>query len=172
MSEECRVPLSSADLLLALRDDLAEAPFITDPASQLRIAQDPGDLYDQLLDKPASFRLLLHWAGEKPETDQELAGIVEATVQLWVIKAKGLSLNPGDLYVRSQGGQLPFLSLLDTVIAWVRSNALPNFITSRYFKYMGAEQLDALSAPNLETAAFKLTFAITTVKPSLPMRNL
>jgi hypothetical protein len=172
MSSDFPAPLSAADLLVAIRSDLCTAPFITDPNSQVRIAQDPGDLLDQLLDKPTGFRVVLHWAGDKPQTDQPLAGIVDHSIEIWVIKPKGLLLNPGDLYITSQGGQPPFLQLIDNITAWVRSNAMPDQITSRYFEYRGAEQLDPMAVPNMETAAFKLSFSITAAKPRISLRNL
>jgi len=165
-------PLSSAEILLKVRDDFATAPFITNFDSQVKIAQDPGSVLDLLLDKPASFRLILHWAGDKNQSDQPLSGIVDHTVVVWVVKAKGMLINPGDLLTASQGDQPPFLTLIDSVVAWVRSNALPDRITSRFWTYMGAEQLDPLGAPDLQTTAFKLTFQITAVKPHIPMRNI
>jgi hypothetical protein len=165
-------PLTSAEILLKVRDDLAKAPFISNAVTQLRIAQDPGDLLDQLLDQPASFRLVIHWSGDKNQSEQPLSAIVDHTVEIWVVKAKIPLLTPGNLLVASQGDQPPLLALIDSVVAWVRSNALPDGITSRYWRYEGASQLNPLDAPNLQTTAFKLTFAITAVKPHIPMRNL
>ena len=162
--------MTSAALMQIIRDDLA--PFVSARKGQLRIAQDPGDVLDQLLDKPASFRVVLHWAGDKDQTDQAQAAIVDNNIEIWVIKAKGLLLNPGDLLIKPQGDQPAFLTLLDDLTARVRSNVLPDEETSRFLHYRGADPLDALQAPNLETTAFKLSFTITSAKPHVEYRNL
>jgi len=162
--------MNTAQLIQIIHDDLV--PFVQARKGQLRIAQDPGDVLDQLLDKPLSFRVVLHWAGDKDQTDQPQAAIVDNQIEVWVIKAKGLLLNPGDLLIKPQGDQPPFLVLLDDITARVRSNVLPDEETSRFLHYKGADPLDALQAPNLETTAFKLTFTITTAKPHVEYRNL
>jgi hypothetical protein len=155
-------PISPAGLLLLLEARLA--PFCAARKGLLSLAGDPGDLMEALGEGPKTFRVVLNWAGDDDQTGQAEVGIVTNKLEVWLIKAKGLRLKPGDHLVR---GAAPFLSLLSDLRAWLRAMEWPADVTDQTLLYRGAQQFEPELALLLPTTGYKLTFELTTVVPHL-----
>ena len=130
----------------------------------LSLAGDPGDVLEALVDGPSTFRVVLHWAGDKDNTEQALGGIVDNTFEVWLLKSKGLRLKPGEHLIR---GNPPFLKLLSDLRAQIRSLEFPEEVTNRYLLYKGADQMDPALALQVPTTGWKMTFEITTALPGI-----
>lgn len=154
--------MTPADLLLKLEGDLKT--WVARRKGYLSLAGDPGDVLEALTDAPRTFRVVLGWAGDDDQTGQPEAGIVDQQIEVWLIKARGLKLKPGDHLVR---GETPLLDLLSDLRATIRKIEWPDGETSITMLYKGAKQFEPEIAMALPTTGYKLSFELTTALESL-----
>jgi hypothetical protein len=145
-----------------LYNDLA--PWVAARHGYLSLAGDPGEVIEFLCQGPNTFRVVLHWAGDQDNTEQALGGIVDNTFEVWLIKAKGLLLKPGEHLIK---GNPPFLALLSDLRMAIRAMEFPEEVTNRYLLYKGAEQPDPALAVQLPTTGYKMKFELTTALPGV-----
>ena len=128
----------------------------------MSIAGDPGEVLEALSNAPQTWRVVLAWAGEEDQTGQPLAGIMTNTIEVWIIKAKGLKLEPGAHLLRGPGA---FLAILSQVRAFVRAHEWPDEITDTRVLYQGCRPMEPELVLALNTAGYKLTFTLTSAIP-------
>lgn len=159
-------PLEPCDLLKRLHTDLTA--WAEPKRGLISLAGDPGYVLECLADAPQGFRVILAWAGDEDQTGQAQAGIVDNTFEVWLIKAKGLQLDPGLHLIK---GDPPFLALLSDLRARVRSLVFPDEVTSMFLLYKGAKQFEPELALQLPTTGYKMTFELTTSMPTVDFRE-
>ncbi len=163
-------PMFAPDTLLkAVYDDLK--PWITERKGAISLAGDPNEVIDALMDGPKSFRVVLNWAGDKDQTGQPFVGIVDHSLEVYLIKSKGLRLNPGELLIAGPVDNPPFLRLLSDLRSRLRSWTYPVDDTNQYLLYKGTDQLDPVHLAQLPTTGFKMTFELTAAIENITYRT-
>ncbi|SRR5581483_3223539 len=156
-------PLTPAALLQFVYDQLK--PWTDARKGLLSLAGDPGYVLEALADGPATFRVILAWAGDEDQTGGiEQAGIVTNQFEVWLIKAKGMQLDPGLHLIK---GELAFLALLGDLRQTVRAIRFPEEVTNEIPLYKGAKQFEPELALQLPTTGYKMTFELIAAIPYL-----
>ena len=165
-------PLTPDQYIIALRDDLQ--PWIADRKGYLSVAGDVGELIEYLADKPRTFRVVLNYAGDRNRVDEggEEAAIGDVTWEVFLVKAKGLRLVPGDHLIEPAGdgsGDVAFLKLVSDLRDRVRSITWPcdpdgsqgGGVTYGHALYKEGAWVDL--GKDAEVVAFRLTFDLIAV---------
>ena len=159
--------LTPSDLLTLLYTNLTA--WVSARKGYLSLAGDPGEVIEALTDAPGSFRVVLSWAGDDDQTGQALGGIVDNTFEVWLIKAKGLRIKPGEHLIK---GEPPFLKLLSDLREELRSLEFPEEVTNCYLLYKGAKQFEPELALQMPTVGWKMTFELTSALPGVEHKEL
>jgi hypothetical protein len=150
-------PLTPDQYIIALRDDLT--PWVGDRKGYLSIAGDVGELLEYLADKPRTFRVVLNYAGDKNRVEEggEEAAIGDVSFEVFLVKAKGLRLVPGEHLIESAGGDdVAFLKLVSDLRDRVRSITWPADVTYQHALYKEGAWVDL--GKDAEVVAYRLTF--------------
>lgn len=164
--------LGPHELLLFLQNDVEAwaAPL----KGKVTLAGDPGNVLEQLMDAPQGFRVVLAWGGDADQTGEPEAGIVDNTLEVWLMKARGLRKDAGASLVTPAPGtaEPPFLALLSELRRRCRSLAWPELVTYGRLHYKGAVPFPSLElAYELPTTGWKLSFTITASVPWEELRG-
>jgi hypothetical protein len=154
-----------------LRNDLE--PWCHKRRGHVSIAGDPGNLLDLLAEQPHGFRVIIAWAGDDDQTGMEEAGIVENHVEVWLCKAKGLKMTPGESLVKGTERDPAFLLLLSDLRVRLRSLAFPHDETTYgRMLYKGCKPYpNAEMAFELNSTGFCLRFDLTGAVPFIGLRG-
>lgn len=109
-------------LLRSLEDHLS--PLIAADGGRLDVADSEVDALEMLVagGPPGRYRVVMVPMGGAASEADELAGITEDTVALYVQTHRGLGATSGQgLHRDRPGGSVAFLTLKDALIRWVRS---------------------------------------------------
>ncbi len=159
-----------AGLLVHLQSDLTS--WCTPRKGVISIAGDPGDVLESLADAPKSFRVTLCWSGDDDQAGHEEAGIVDNHFEVWLIKAKGMRINPGESLVKGTKDDPAFLKLLADLRARVRSLAFPEDFTYGRLFYKGCKPFPSPElAFELPTVGYVMRFDLTAAIPATPLRR-
>lgn len=159
-----------------LKPLLAALHAWADAWAQIEIAKDPNnalELIAQGMEGPHGYNIVLLWNGDDPTDDNDLVPIVDNTIEIFVGRNEGLSLDPNDTLVRDVGDEKATYQVTSDVREFVRGfdygdyPEVPQELTEKRLGYRGGSPVALPEGVPL--AAYSLRFRLTT---SLPIINL
>jgi len=106
--------ITSAGLTAKLFNDLKL--WVEENKGVCSLTQNPYDLLEMLSERPAGWRLTVHWEGDRPADDAVQAGPVVINSFRFVVDGDlGPTATPKIALIKQTGTRTPFLALVDAV---------------------------------------------------------
>jgi len=129
-------------LLTALRDALAE--WARTHGGAVSIAQDPFHVVEMLEERPAGFRVIIHWSGDDPELSP-WSGITRNNIEIILSQNRGLASRAGGNLIEPRAGQVALYDLVGELRAHVRQlnfGGLAANTESPFLEYRGTQPIE------------------------------
>jgi len=155
-------------ILAELRDELT--PWVRTGKGELSIALDPYNFLELLSQTPAGWRVVLHWNGEKNESQNPQAGdFCSQRLQLGITANLGLTAKPSESLVKPTPSRKALLRLVGEVRDRVRGYTWPDETTGRHALYKGCDPI--VLPEGLPLAGYTLDFELLIALPPADYRN-
>ena len=106
--------ITPANLMARIYNDLS--PWVTDNKGVCSLTQNPYDLLEMLSERPAGWRLTMHWEGDSPADESVRgSGVVRNAIRFIVDGDLGPTVTPKIALIKSTAVRAPFLDLVDAV---------------------------------------------------------
>jgi len=152
-----------ADIIGLVYTDLAA--WAAQNGGTVSLTKNPYDLMELLAESPSGWRLILHWAGDKPASENVRdCNVVENTMRFIIHGNLGPTAIPKIALIRATAARSPLLALLDAVFQRVMAYRFVGLNPpNNRFWYRGAD--DNVPLPDgLALAAYNLSFMLRSVK--------
>jgi len=152
-------------ILQALYDDIGE--WVAEQSGVLTIAKDPWQTLEILSERPKGFRVILHWNGDQPGSEDELHEsmgcypLARSDIELFLSKNLGLGKDRNKPSF-DDGDDVSLAELVSTLRSRVLSLTFPDDgETLGRFRYDGCDPV--ITPDGWPLTAYKLRFSIVTV---------
>jgi hypothetical protein len=158
-------------IILPLQDTLTA---FSEGWAEVSLAADPFNVFEQLTTGPNSTLIILHWAGDKPAGSARQSPFVRNTLEVYVGRNKGLSLNPNETLYREDlyDSEKPLSQITANVREHLRSFSYDSVVTlpdTAHEPALSYGGCDSVILPSgLPMAAYKLSFNLVTSLPTIP----
>ena len=152
-----------ADIIGLVYTDLAA--WTAQNGGTASLTKHPYDLMEQLAHTPSGWRLILHWAGDKPASENVRdCNVVDNTFRVILTGDLGPTVIPSIALIRATAARTPFLAILDAVFQHVMAYRFVGLNPpNNRFWYRGAD--DNVPLPDgLALAAYNLCFLLRSIK--------
>lgn len=162
--------MKPADIINPLQDTLRE---FTQGWGEVSVAGDPFNVFEQLTTGPQGLLIVLHWDGDQPAGSARQSPFVKNTVEVYVGRNLGLSLEPGQQLFREDlvDGEKPLSEQAAEIREHLRAfdfesiANLPATLSERRLSYGGCGPV--ILPGGLPMHAYRLTFNLNTSLPTI-----
>jgi len=151
-------PLTITQILTALYLALQTWSTNQQIGAQVTIARDPFHVLEILASSPATFRLVVHWAGDHNISEVDELPLSENELQVILSYNLGLTAQPDLALISGPQNRPSVLDQVDSLRSFILGVQYPTIATGTYAVYGGTKPF--VTPDGVPLAAYVLTFKL------------
>ncbi len=149
--------IAPSSILSQLAEDLAK--WARDRKGEVSVAQDPFRVLEVLWERPVGFRVIVHWAGDRPiEGGPDAVPISTNRIEVYLSYNLGLTAKLDVALMTGEPDRPSMLAMTEACRARLLSYTFPQATTGAILRYAGCEPVTTPDGYPL--AAYKLSFEL------------